>query len=49
MELGGWKSLSMMQRYGHLSPQHKAEVVKKLDLFRNAFTTARIVPSSRSL
>jgi site-specific recombinase XerD len=29
-ELGGWSSLAMVQRYSHLSPSHKAEVVERL-------------------
>lgn len=28
-ELGGWKELKMVERYSHLSPQHKAEAVEK--------------------
>ncbi len=30
MELGGWSSLTMVQRYSHLSPRHKAEAVERL-------------------
>ena len=30
MELGGWNSLTMVQRYSHLSPSHKAEAVERL-------------------
>jgi integrase len=30
MELGGWSSLDMVQRYAHLSPSHKAEAVERL-------------------
>lgn len=29
-ELGGWKSLDMVMRYSHLSPQHKAQAVEAL-------------------
>lgn len=29
-ELGGWKTLSMVQRYSHLSPGHLAEVAAKI-------------------
>jgi integrase len=29
-ELGGWKTLSMVQRYAHLSPSHKAEAVERI-------------------
>ena len=35
-ELGGWKSLKMVERYAHLSPSHKAEAVEKIS---NNFTT----------
>ena len=31
-ELGGWKSLDMVMRYSHLSPQHKAEAVEAMCL-----------------
>ncbi len=29
-ELGGWKSLAMVQRYAHLSPGHKRRAVELL-------------------
>jgi site-specific recombinase XerD len=29
-ELGGWRTLSMVQRYAHLSPGHLAAVVEKI-------------------
>jgi len=29
-ELGGWRSLAMVQRYTHLSPTHKAEAVERI-------------------
>lgn len=29
-ELGGWNSLSLLQRYGHVSPSRKAEAVEGL-------------------
>ena len=29
-ELGGWKDLTMVQRYSHLSPSHKAAAVEKI-------------------
>jgi len=31
-ELGGWKSLSMVQRYAHLSPSHDARQLSALSL-----------------
>jgi integrase len=30
MHLGGWKSLTMVQRYGHLSPGHRQSAVERL-------------------
>jgi len=30
MQLGGWKSLAMVQRYGHLSPSHRREAIERL-------------------
>ena len=42
MEIGGWRSLGMVQRYSHLSPQHKAEAVKRLDRFHNTFHNMQI-------
>lgn len=39
-ELGGWKSLKMVERYSHLSPSHKAEAVEKISKhFTTLFTT----------
>jgi site-specific recombinase XerD len=29
-ELGGWSTLAMVQRYSHLSPEHKAEAVERM-------------------
>src|SRR5262249_39405333 len=29
-ELGGWKTLSMVQRYAHLSPGHQRQAIKRL-------------------
>ena len=29
-ELGGWRTLSMVQRYAHLSPDHLAAAVEKI-------------------
>ena len=29
-ELGGWKTLALVQRYSHLSPSHKAEALEKI-------------------
>jgi hypothetical protein len=29
-ELGGWKTLHLVERYSHLSPAHKAEAVERI-------------------
>ena len=29
-ELGGWKSLAMVQRYAHLSPGHRRNAIERL-------------------
>lgn len=29
--LGEWKTLQMVQRYAHLSPDHKRQAVERLD------------------
>jgi site-specific recombinase XerD len=36
-ELGGWATLSLVQRYAHVSPSRKVEAVE--GLVRNTFTT----------
>jgi integrase len=42
-ELGGWRSLKMVERYAHLSPSHKAEAVERLaSNFPTGFTTPQI-------
>jgi site-specific recombinase XerD len=42
-ELGKWKELEMLQRYAHLSPNHKSEAVEKI---ANHFTTLFTTPVS---
>lgn len=34
-ELGGWRTISMVERYSHLNPAHKAQAVEKLAAFHN--------------
>ena len=29
-DLGGWRSLAMVQRYAHLSPAHRREAIERL-------------------
>jgi hypothetical protein len=29
-ELGGWKTLAMVQRYAHLSPSHRQQAIERL-------------------
>ncbi len=43
-ELGGWKTLKMVERYSHLSPSHKAEAVEKIS---NHFTTLFTTPENQ--
>ena len=40
-ELGGWHSLQMVERYSHLSPNHKAQAVERIALNNSTtlFTT----------
>lgn len=39
-ELGGWKTLALVERYAHLSPSHKAEAVERIAKdFPTVFTT----------
>ena len=33
-ELGGWRTLAMIERYSHLSPQHKARAIERLAEFQ---------------
>jgi|GEM_PF-2209049 len=40
-ELGGWKSLNMVQRYSHLSREHKQKAVELLANSPSVFTTAQ--------
>jgi len=43
-ELGGWKSMSMVERYSHLSDRHKAEAVELIG--RKHFTTLFTTPEN---
>ena len=44
-ELGGWADLKMVERYAHLSPNHKANAVEKIAApIPNAFHTTDAVP-----
>lgn len=44
-ELGGWRTLAMIERYSHLSPQHKARVIERLAEF--PFTHAGAVEKTK--
>ena len=46
-ELGGWKSMSMVERYSHLSDRHKAEAVELIG--RKNFTTLSTTPQNREV
>jgi len=39
-ELGGWQSVTMVERYSHLSPSHKAEAVERLAKIHSALPEA---------
>lgn len=39
-ELGGWKTLTMVQRYAHLSPDHKRAALGRLIPGRTDTTTS---------
>jgi integrase len=44
-ELGGWRSLKMVERYAYLSPEYQADAVEKLASFHNAIhNTPAAVP-----
>jgi len=49
-ELGGWKSLAMVQRYAHLSPGHRRNAIERLTsrLTENETRTASSTVSSTS-
>jgi site-specific recombinase XerD len=38
-ELGGWQTIAMVERYSHLSPQHKTQAVERLAEFPYAIPT----------
>ena len=46
-ELGGWKSLRMVERYGHLSPAHLAGAVERIADGSPAFTRSNSRGTSR--
>lgn len=43
-ELGGWKTLKMVQRYSHTNDRRKAEAVKLLESFHNAIHNTEVEP-----
>jgi integrase len=43
-ELGGWKTLKMVQRYSHTTDRRKAEAVKLLESFHNAIHNTEVEP-----
>ena len=46
-ELGGWKEIKMIERYAHLSQQHKVEAIEKISGqdFTTVFTTHQAQPA----
>ena len=47
-ELGGWKSLDLVERYGHLSPTHKAQAIERIT-GKDFTVTPRITPTDKSI
>jgi integrase len=46
-ELGGWKSLALVERYSHLSPSHKAEAVERIAKIPQRFSQQpEVAPST---
>jgi integrase len=43
-ELGGWKTLKMVQRYSHTNDRRKAEAVKLLESFHNGIHNTEAAP-----
>ena len=43
-ELGGWQTIAMVERYSHLSPQHKANAIERLATFSCAPVDAQALP-----
>ena len=43
-ELGGWQTIAMVERYSHLSPQHKANAIERLATFSCATVDAQALP-----
>jgi hypothetical protein len=41
--LGGWKTLSMVQRYAHLSPGHQRNAIERLVTRQRITETAQAV------
>jgi len=46
-QLGGWKTLQMVQRYAHLSPDHKRQAIERLSV--PAMSTELASPDERQL
>jgi integrase len=36
-DFGGWRTIAMVERYSHLSPQHKAQAIERLAEFSASF------------
>jgi integrase len=41
-ELGGWKSLTMVQRYAHPSPSHRSQAIERFVTRKTADTDAKV-------
>jgi integrase len=48
-ELGGWKDLSMVRRYSHLSPSHRREAIERLVTRRREHNAAEVAARSSTV
>ena len=47
-EVGGWRSLAMVERYTHLSPTHRTAAVERAGPFPELFRSRPCWPSRRA-
>ena len=46
-ELGGWQTLSMVERYAHLSPAHKAQAVERIAITASSEAEKSVLVAAR--
>ena len=44
-EFGGWQTLTMVERYSHLSPHHKARAIERLAEFSHTNAAVTLLSS----